>query len=972
MNMQLSQHKEIRITTIFSVLTVISFIVINIISLYHISTLHKITKEIYDHPLKVSNAALNVQKNVLKIHRDMKDVVLFSTKVELEKLIRKVDKEEAKVYKHLNTIKTYILGEEGLELYRNTYQLFKDWKPIRNQVIKLVYQKKNSEAIEITKENGYRHVQALENSAMELNKYAQYKATEFKNTAHFMSERFKYINITLTISIILIFIYLTFFIRNRMKNFIKSISESENNFKKLNEQFNLAVEGTDDGLWDWNIKDKTIYFSPNWKKMLGYKDDELANNFDTWKSRVHPDDLENALKEIALAQSNPNIHYSTIHRLRHKDGSWVWILDRGKTIFDENLNPIRMIGFHTDITKLKKLELELTEKEYLLQEAQRLSKMGSWKLDFSTNELTWSNEIFNIFNLDKDNFTPSYQAFLDLIHPEDRKEVDLAYTDSLNTHKSYKIVHRLLMQNQDIKYVEERCETTFDSEGKPLVSIGTVHDITVQKLLEDKLINLKQQFEQFMEFMPANIIIKEKDNIVYANSSATTFFNMQSILGKTLEDLFPVNMVNKLKDFEEKVWKYGKAEEIIEIINSKNEKQIYRYMSFVIDSKEKRKLGIVSIDITKEYKANKEISRVLSAFDRSNVSVIITDLAGDIEYVNPSWCKITGYTKEELIGQNPRIVKSGYVSPESYKKMWDELTHGKVWNSELKNKAKDGTEFWEDSTIIPSFNEDGIIDGYIAFKLEINEKIRLKKELQDKEEIMIAQSRHAAMGEMISMIAHQWRQPISVIAMDANNILVDIELESIEDKSLKEDITDILEQTDYLSKTIDDFRNFFKPSKLKDYILVSDIFIESLSVVSKSLENHNIEIINHMNTKSKIHIFSRELLQVFINILKNAKEAFEDASVKDKVIINTIKEDENNIIISICDNAGGIDEGIIDNVFNPYFTTKEEKTGTGLGLYMSKTIIEKHLKGSLSVYNKENGVCFEIKLPINDTMGDNK
>jgi PAS domain S-box-containing protein len=463
--------------------------------------------------------------------------------------------------------------------------------------------------------------------------------------------------------------------------------------------------------------------------------------------------------------------------------------------------------------------------------------------------------------------------------------------------------------------------------------------------------------------MPANIIIKEESKVIYANSKSTTFFNKRSILGETFENLFPTNLVEGLKKFEQQVLKNGKAEEILEIINAENEKKIYRHMSFLIDSNEKKKIGIVSTDITNEYKANKEIVRVLSAFDRSNISVVITNIDGDIEYVNPSWCKLTGYSREELLGQNPRIVKSGYISEESYKEMWNELTQGRVWNSELKNRAKDGSEFWEDSTIIPSFNEDGIIDGYIAFKLEIGEKIHLKQEIQDKEEIMIAQSRHAAMGEMISMIAHQWRQPISVISMDANNVLVDIELDNVESESLRSDISDIIKQTQYLSKTIDDFRDFFKPSKIKDTVIVSDVFKESLAVILKSLENNNIEVINKFETQTPLSIFSRELLQVFINILKNAKEALLENRELDRQIINRIYEDEVSVIISICDNAGGISAEVVEKIFEPYFTTKESKNGTGLGLYMSKTIIEKHLKGSIIVLNNDKGVCFKIQLP---------
>ena len=605
--------------------------------------------------------------------------------------------------------------------------------------------------------------------------------------------------------------------------------------KELNERLELAINGTNDGLWDWNLIEGTIYFSPRWKEMLGYKDDELPNKFETWESRVHPDDLEEANKKIKLCHSNPEMEYYHIHRLRHKDGSWVWILDRGQTIFDKRGKAIRMVGFHTDIS--------------------------------------------------------------------------------------------------------------------------------VQKELESKLLASQHQFEQFMKFIPVHILIKENSKLVYINDLAKDLFKDKEVLGKSIQELLPEKLYKEIENFEKNVFLHGMYEEIMEVEDVNNEKKVYRALAFIIDDKPVEKMGTLLMDITQEYQMNKEINRLLSAFERSNISVVITDKNGTIEYVNPSWCTATGYSYDELIGANPNIVKSGYITEDGYKEMWNQLLAGKVWNSEIKNKAKDGSYFWEDSTIIPSFDKNGVVDGFISFKLPIDEKIKLKQDLQDKEEIMIAQSRHAAMGEMISMIAHQWRQPISVIAMDANNVLVDIELDSINADSLKNDVSDILEQTKNLSKTIDDFRNFFKPNKIKDEVSVPNIYMESFQVIDKSLSNNDIITEHHFNSQSKIKIFSRELLQVFINILNNAKEALQESDTQEKKILTQIDETPRTISISICDNAGGIPQEIIGKIFDPYFSTKSEKNGTGLGLYMSKIIIEKHLFGKISVQNTQDGCCFIIELP---------
>lgn len=235
-----------------------------------------------------------------------------------------------------------------------------------------------------------------------------------------------------------------------------------------------------------------------------------------------------------------------------------------------------------------------------------------------------------------------------------------------------------------------------------------------------------------------------------------------------------------------------------------------------------------------------------------------------------------------------------------------------------------------------------------------------------KEEIMLAQSRQAAMGEMISMIAHQWRQPITVIAMISNNILLEAELNMIEINKLKENANKILKQTVHLSNTIDDFRNFFSPNKLKELVNITDIIEDNLKIIGKSLENNNISVEKEYLSTTPTFIYSRELLQVVINIFKNAKEALIENSIADATIFVKTKEDENDIYISICDNGKGIPKDIINRIFEPYFTTKDEKNGTGLGLYMSKTIVEKHLYGSIIAKNVENGgACFLIQIPKN-------
>lgn len=374
---------------------------------------------------------------------------------------------------------------------------------------------------------------------------------------------------------------------------MQRVIDSTPEYQKIKDRLEYAINGTSDGLWDWDLTTNDVYFSPRWKSMLGYKEDELENKLETWQKLVHPEDYKQALKDIEKSQSDPSFEYNTIHRLRHKNGSWVWVLDRGQTLFDDAGKAIRMVGFHTDITKIKQYE----------------------------------------------------------------------------------------------------------------------------------------------------------------------------------------------------------------------------------------------------------------------------------------------------------------------------------------------------------------------------------EELQKKDEVMIAQSRHAAMGEMMSMIAHQWRQPISVISMEANNVLMDIELESLDPDTLKESMDGILHQVAELSKTIDDFRDFFKPDQEICETTIQKVLDDALAIIGKSLENNGIKLIVDIDEDTKIKTHMRELMHVFINILKNAKEVLVEKEIAKKKIVVVIKKKMSCYSIAICDNAGGVCPTILNKIFDPYFTTKEQTNGTGLGLYMSKVIIEKHLLGLIIAYNMNDGACFEIHLP---------
>ena len=254
---------------------------------------------------------------------------------------------------------------------------------------------------------------------------------------------------------------------------------------------------------------------------------------------------------------------------------------------------------------------------------------------------------------------------------------------------------------------------------------------------------------------------------------------------------------------------------------------------------------------------------------------------------------------------------------------------------------------------------------------ELRQKIRdLKKQVIDEirhnrqnDKMLFQQSKMASMGEMIGNIAHQWRQPLMELSTLSMQLQAKIELlGSISNEEVLEAVTKSNEITKYMSQTIDDFRNFFAKDKEEEQFKISDQISMAINMINASLKQNQIklEIIVHKN--SIVTGFKNEYAQVLINILSNAKDALISRKIRNPKIIIRINQNETHSIVQIEDNAGGITTQPIEKIFEPFFTF-EKKNGTGIGLFMSKLIIENNMNGRLFVQNTQNGARFTISVP---------
>lgn len=244
---------------------------------------------------------------------------------------------------------------------------------------------------------------------------------------------------------------------------------------------------------------------------------------------------------------------------------------------------------------------------------------------------------------------------------------------------------------------------------------------------------------------------------------------------------------------------------------------------------------------------------------------------------------------------------------------------------------------------------------------------RIKQEIKQrtqKEQLLIQQSKLATMGEMIGNIAHQWRQPLSEVNSILMRLQVKKEHNDLSDTVFTRSIEECEVILSHMSNTISDFQNFFKPSKEKTYFSLQKACKDASFIVSSSLKHNHIDFIMDIEQEAQILGYPREFSQAILNLLSNAKDILIDKNIKNPFIKLTIAKGKKYALVSVEDNAGGVNEELKERIFEPYFTTKHAKQGTGIGLYMCKTIIEKNMEGFINVKNTENGALFVVKLSL--------
>ena len=742
------------------------------------------------------------------------------------------------------------------------------------------------------------------------------------------------------------------------------------------ERFELAMNASNDGLFDWNLKTNEIYYSPGWKKMIGYEDHELPNDFSVWEKTTAPEDVQKSWELQQKLITKQIDRFVIEFKMKHKDGNWIDVLARAKAIFNDNGNAIRIVGTHTDITERRKAERQIALSESRYRKAQEIGNVGNWEYNIQTSYFWGSDEAKRIYGFDVSSKDFTVEEVESCI--PDRNNVHQTLIDLIEKEKPYDIEFEIITKDKgESRFIHSQAILEKDEKGNAVKVSGVIHDITERKKAADQLKESEARFKHLVETASDAIYLINQDGfIVDVNNTATKMLQIDrsDLIGKPIDTIDPTY---PLKDFL--VFWQSVPFDQQKIFETEHLTKNGKFVPVEVSGK-KFKINNsvyyfgVARDITERKKAEEDTNALTKRLQLSTESAMLGIWELDIKNNKLSWDK----RMFELYGIAPENFGGAYEA-------WKKGVHPDdlIEVDSLVQSAIDGKiDFHSQFRVVLPNGEIRVLEAHAIVTRESDgtpiSMIGVNKDITDLKETELALIKAKEKAEesnrlktaFLNNMSHEIRTPL-------NGITGFIELlqnPQIDDEKKQEYFDIINKSSDRLIATVTDIIDISRIEAglikvFKADVSVNDILTEQYNFFHHQAKLKGLELVyipSLSEKESQIVTDKRKLEGILTNLIKNAIKFSEHGEIS--FSCSLIKEKGDDFLeFFVKDSGKGIPADRIDAIFNRFeqadIEDKNAHQGSGLGLAITKSYVEM-LGGNIRVISKEGyGSIFTFTIP---------
>ncbi len=722
-----------------------------------------------------------------------------------------------------------------------------------------------------------------------------------------------------------------------------------------------------------------IYTNPTFEHMFGYAPGELIGRPISTLNAATEGDPEETARRIQLSLKGSGFWRGEVQNQR-KDGSTFWCRAHVST-FEHAQHGTVWVALHEDITAHKRAEAALQKTHTTLLEAQKIAHLGSFEYVAATRTTVWSEEEYRIYGLGPTGPSPAYDELLARhVHPDDAALLHESFTKALQICSVYEFEHRIVRPDGSERWVHDLAYPYFDGQGELLRYVGTTMDITERKQAEMALRESEERHRVVTNTMLHGLVHQRGDGTIISMNPAA-----ERILGRTMAEFIGSSSVQEehhtlhedgspfpgLEHPAMVALRTGQS--ICSVVMGvwNPQRKEHRWIEvdavpvFAPGQASPTEVYTVFADITARKQAEAALHLQGAALAAAANAIVITDAQGTIEWANPAFSVLSGYTLAETLGKNPRdLVKSGQQTAAFYAELRTTIQAGQVWHGELVNRRKDGTLYTEDMTITPLRGASGAVTHFIAIKQNISERKELEKQL-------LRSQRLESVGRLAGGIAH-----------DLNNILSPVMLAlpllraALRDPNMLS-LVDLVEtSTKRGAGIIKQLLTFSRGLKGERVPLQLSLLVREMRSIMRETFPKNITIQLQLPTEVPLVLGdTTQLHQVLMNLCVNARDALPDGGEL-TLSLETLTLDTaaaaaipgaragSFVVLGVGDNGTGIAPEIQEKIYDPFFTTKAVGKGSGLGLSTTLGIVRSHA-GFIQVRSAPGqGTLFRVFLPV--------